>query len=256
MAIASFCFRMYTALGLKISITITQGKGKNMLDKNVWQDRWKNAEAYIFDLDGTLLNSIDDLASSSNHALKTLGYPMRTIEEVRGFVGNGIPKMLERSFPDDIEYTPEIQAELLEEFHKYYVNHLWDYTMIYPGINETIALLQSKGKKLFVLTNKEQSAAEKIVEHFWPGVFIEVAGEAPNRALKPSPDYLVEMLAKANLTPSQAVMIGDGDTDVEVALSSGALAAAAGWGFKGAEFLSKYNPDGILAEASDMLELI
>ncbi len=227
-----------------------------MLGKEVWQKRWKEAELFSFDLDGTLLDTIGDLWAATNHALETLGYPLRSRDEIRSFVGNGNVKTLERAFPDDLDLTDEILDDLLKHFYEYYYEHLWVYSEPYEGIVEVLEELQAKDKKLIVLTNKEQTAAESLIEHFFPGVFLEVAGQAEGRILKPNPEYFLGMIERNGGTPNNTIHIGDADTDMLVAHNAKVTGAGATWGFRDAEVLVENKASGLLEQARDILDLI
>lgn len=214
----------------------------------------KNAKLVAFDLDGTLLNTIDDLAYACNHTLEVSGYPRRSLDEVRRFVGNGIPKLIERALPDPV--SVEEFDKLVEIFNEYYAEHLWDYSVEYDGISELIEAFRAQGKTLMVLTNKNEILARKIVQHFYPGIFVKVLGDNPKKELKPDPSYYYEALEELQIAPEDTILIGDSDTDVKTAVNSGAYGIGAEWGYRNAEILAENGADIIIENPRKLLELL
>nr|QGT50841.1 phosphoglycolate phosphatase [uncultured Elusimicrobia bacterium] len=210
----------------------------------------------IFDLDGTLLNTIADLAHAANQALKTLGFPQRTEEECVSFVGNGVTKLLERSLPDDAK-TPGNVARMREEFFKYYDAHLWDATFAYPGMAELLEALQMRGVMLAVASNKYQSATERLVKYFFPHVqFLEVLGQRDGVPTKPDPDIVYEILLSAGARKEDVLYIGDSDVDMQTAKNAGVRVCAVTWGFRSRELLETFQPDFITGTPQDILAMI
>ena len=152
----------------------------------------------IFDLDGTLLNTIDDLGHACNHALEACGFPTHPIEEYPRLVGNGVNKLIERALPEG-EKTEETVLRVREFFVPYYDAHNCDYTHPYDGIPELLAALQSQGHHLAVASNKYQAATEKIVAHFFPGIFDIVLGERTGIPRKPDPQIVKDILSTFNI---------------------------------------------------------
>lgn len=214
----------------------------------------KNAKLIAFDLDGTLLNTIDDLAYACNHTLEVSGYPTRTLDEVRRFVGNGIPKLIERALPKPVSEAEF--AKLVEIFNAYYAEHLWDYSVEYDGISELIEEFRAQGKILVVLTNKNEILAKKIVQHFYPGIFVKVLGDNPEKQLKPDPSYYYEALEELQIAPEETILIGDSDTDVKTAVNSDAYGIGAEWGYRNAEVLAENGADIIIENPIKLLELL
>lgn len=197
----------------------------------------------IFDLDGTLLNTIADLAASANYALVQNGFPARTEEECRSFVGNGIDKLLERALPSG-QQTPENVARLKPAFLAHYDQHNADLTTVYPGVTELVDGLYKQGVGLAVLSNKYQAAAEKLVKHYFPAVsFVAVIGQRPGIPTKPNPVGVYEILQLANAKKEDVLYVGDSDVDVLTAQNAGVPCCAVSWGFRSRVQLEGLSPD-------------
>lgn len=210
----------------------------------------------IFDLDGTLLNTIADLAAAANHALEAVGFPRRSEAECIRFVGNGITKLLERSLPDGAK-TPENVERMRGEFLKYYDEHLWDRTTVYPGMTELLETLQSRGVLLAVASNKYQSATERLVKHFFPQIrFLDVLGQREGFPVKPAPDVVYEILLSSAAQKEDVLYVGDSDVDMQTAKNAGVRVCAVTWGFRTRELLESYHPDFITGEPADIAAMI
>lgn len=210
----------------------------------------------IFDLDGTLLNTIADLAAAANHALTALGFPRRGEEECIRFVGNGVTKLLERALPDGAK-TPENVERMREEFFKYYDEHLWDKTTVYPGITELLEALQTQGALLAVASNKYQSATERLVKHFFPQIhFLDVLGQRDGVPVKPDPDIVHEILLSAGVKKEDVLYVGDSDVDMQTAQNAGVRVCAVTWGFRSRELLEGYRPDFVTGNPADIAAMI
>ena len=211
---------------------------------------------FVFDLDGTLLNTIDDLAAAANHALRTCGFATRSVEECRQFVGNGVNKLLERALPAD-QRTPENLAKMKGAFVHYYSLHLADATRPYDGILETLTALQARGIKLAVASNKYQQATEKLITHFFPTVsFVAVFGQRPDVPLKPNPQIVHDILRLANEDASHCFYVGDSQTDMQTAQQAAVKACAVTWGFRTREELEVYHPAYVIDHPREVLQLI
>lgn len=197
----------------------------------------KQTKTYIFDLDGTLLNTLDDLAAAVNHALYTHNMPERTIDEVRRFVGNGVRKLIERAVPEGTDaQTTEC---VLATFQEYYLEHSLDTTRPYDGIPAMLTTLRSRGCRLAVVSNKFDTATKALCRHFFPDT-IEVAigeHEAQGIRKKPAPDTVKEALRQLGVTTDGAVYIGDSDVDILTARNAGLPCISVLWGFRDREFL-------------------
>ena len=177
----------------------------------------------IFDLDGTLLDTIGDLAVACNAVLGVRGLPQHTYEEYCHFVGNGILRLVERALPEPLR-TPETVAAVRADFVKYYTEHIDAHTRPYDGIPELIAELARRGVALAVASNKFQAGTEKLVRLFFPGVeFAAVFGQRPDVPLKPSPAVVEEILALTGVAKERVLYVGDSGVDMETAAAAPAL---------------------------------
>ena len=192
-------------------------------------------KTYIFDLDGTLLDTLNDLHASCNYALRTHGMPERSLEEVRQFVGNGVKKLMERAIPDGLENP--LFEETLQTFRQHYLLHNLDTTLPYPGIMEMLQKLKAQGKRIAVVSNKFYAATQDLCKHFF-GDTIQVAiGEREDIKKKPAPDTVLEALRQLQVTRQDAVYVGDSEVDVETARNSGIPCISVLWGFRSKSFL-------------------
>lgn len=192
-------------------------------------------KTYIFDLDGTLLDTLNDLHASCNYALRTHGMPERSLEEVRQFVGNGVKKLMERAIPDGLENP--LFEDTLQTFRQHYLLHNLDTTLPYPGIMEMLQQLKAQGKRIAVVSNKFYAATQDLCKHFF-GDTIQVAiGEREDIKKKPAPDTVLEALRQLQVTRQDAVYVGDSEVDVETARNSGIPCISVLWGFRSKSFL-------------------
>lgn len=210
----------------------------------------------IFDLDGTLLNTIADLSAAANHALLSLGFAQREEAECRRFVGNGVTKLLERALPDG-EKTAENVERMRIAFFKYYDEHLWDETSVYCGMTELLEALQSRGVLLAVASNKYQSATQRLVNHFFPQIkFMEVLGQREGFPVKPDPEIVHEILLSSGARKEDVLYVGDSDVDMQTAQNAGVRVCAVTWGFRSRELLESFCPDFITDTAREILTMI
>ena len=187
-------------------------------------------ELAIFDLDGTLLNTLEDLAEAVNAVLSANGYPLRSADEVRRFVGNGIRKLVERSLPEN---TPEDTIEtVLKQFKIYYSAHQTDHTRPYPGIGDLLKKLKASGMRLAMISNKADSSVQVLAQHYFPGMFDEVAGEKEGIRRKPAPDAVNAALETLQVPREKAVYIGDSEVDIRTAHHARMDAVLVTWGFR------------------------
>ena len=192
-------------------------------------------KTYIFDLDGTLLDTLNDLHASCNYALRTHGMPERSMEEVRQFVGNGVKKLMERAIPDGLENP--LFEETLQTFRQHYLLHNLDTTLPYPGIMDMLQQLKAQGKRIAVVSNKFYAATQDLCKHFF-GDTIQVAiGEREDIKKKPAPDTVLEALRQLQVTRQDAVYVGDSEVDIETARNSGIPCISVLWGFRSKSFL-------------------
>ena len=197
-----------------------------------------NYDTYVFDLDGTLLSTLGDLAASCNHALRANGMPERTIDEVRRFVGNGVKKLMERAIPGGLDNP--LFEKTCADFRQHYMHHNLDTTCPYPGVMEMLESLRSRGKKVAVVSNKFYAATQALCKHFF-GDLVDVAiGEREGIRKKPAPDTVNEALAQMNVGKERAVYIGDSDVDIMTANNCGMPCISVLWGFRDYDFLVEH----------------
>lgn len=191
----------------------------------------------IFDLDGTLLNTLDDLADSTNYALSKFGYPTRTIEEVRQFVGNGVAKLIERAIPDGKNNSNF--EKCLSIFKENYAQNMYNKTAPYNGIIEMLSNLKSKGIKIAVVSNKFDLAVKELCKKYFEGFIDFAAGENEAQGIKkkPAPDTVISVLTEFNFSPEDAIYVGDSDVDIMTAKNSHMPCISVTWGFRDEKFL-------------------
>lgn len=200
----------------------------------------------IFDLDGTLLNTIADLACSTNYALAQNGFPVHELEEYNFFVGNGINKLFERALPPESRNEEQI-LRIRKLFLAHYNQHNMDRSCPYPGMPELLAGLQQQGVKLAVASNKYQAAAVQLVAHFFPACrFVEVLGQREGVPTKPDPTIVYDILKQADVLPEETLYVGDSGVDMQTALNSGVVACGVTWGFRPRTELEQFRPHYIV----------
>ena len=212
----------------------------------------KKYSTYVFDLDGTLLDTLGDLAASVNYALRTHGMPEHSIDDVRRFVGNGVRKLMERAVPDGPD-NPQFEAAFAT-FRAYYMEHAQDTTRPYEGIPETLAALKAQGCRLAVVSNKMRKATEELCRHFFPDT-IEVAigeDEAAGIRKKPAPDTVFEALRVLG-DKGDAVYVGDSDVDIQTAHNAGIPCISVLWGFRDKDFLLQHGANTFISAPSELL---
>lgn len=209
----------------------------------------------IFDLDGTLLNTISDLANSTNYALACLGFATHLAEAYNLMVGNGINKLFERALPEG-EKTKENVLQIRREFLLHYDRHNTDKSQPYPGISELLALLQSKGVQLAVASNKYQAATEKLIKHYFPHIhFIAVFGQREGIKVKPDPTIVEDILLMTNIEKEKVLYVGDSGVDMQTAINAGITSCGVTWGFRPRTELENYHPDYIVDKAEEIMLL-
>ena len=210
----------------------------------------------IFDLDGTLLNTIADLAESANYALKQLGYPTHDVETIRTFVGNGINKLLFRALPDE-EKTEENMMRMRTHIVPYYDIHNADLSTPYPGIVSLLEELQAKGLMIAVASNKYQEATVKLVKQYFPMInFVEILGQREGINVKPDPTIVFDILKKANVSPEETLYVGDSGVDMQTAINAGVDAVGVTWGFRPRAELEGFCPMGLIDGAVELLRFV
>lgn len=210
----------------------------------------------IFDLDGTLLDTIADLAGATNYALTQLGYPTHDTDTIRTFVGNGINKLLERSLPAN-EQTEENVMRMRSYFVPYYDAHNADLSSPYPGIEALLQSLQEKGIGISVASNKYQEATTKLVKHYFPTIlFAEVLGQRENIPVKPHPTIVFDILNKTGIDKKDVLYVGDSGVDMQTALNAEVDAIGVTWGFRSRIELEALHPLGIIDKAEELMDYI
>lgn len=214
-----------------------------------------NTELAIFDLDGTLVDSIGDLAVACNTALALRGLPQHSYEAYCGFVGNGIMRLVERALPEPLR-SPENVALVRADFVAYYTDHLDVRTEPYPGIPELLAELVRRGVKLAVASNKFQAGTEKVIRSFFPDIRFEaVLGQREGVPLKPDPAVAEEILTLTGIPREQALFVGDSAIDILTAQAAGIRSAGVTWGFRRRAELEEAGADRIVDRADELLDL-
>ncbi|WP_251214524.1 HAD family hydrolase [Alistipes muris] len=213
-------------------------------------------ELAIFDLDGTLLDTIGDLAVACNASLALRGLPQHSYDEYCGFVGNGIMRLVERALPEPLR-SPENVALMRADFVRYYTEHIDTYTKPYPDIPELLSELVRRGVRLAVASNKFQAGTEKLVRLFFPQIpFDPVFGQRAGVALKPDPAVVEEILARTGITRERTLYIGDSGIDIETAKAAGVRSAGVAWGFRTRAELEQAGADHIIDRAEELLGIL
>ncbi len=210
--------------------------------------------AVIFDLDGTLLNTLGDLRAATNHALEVRGLPPHSMEEIRQFIGNGIRLLICRAMP---EGTPEAEIDAaLDDFKAYYAAHIHDRTVPYDGIPQLLTALRKHGIKVAVLSNKIDSASQQLIEYFFPGKTDVVFGEHVGVPRKPDPTSCRMVMQQLGVQPEQVLYVGDSGTDMQTAKNAGLYAVGVTWGFRSKEVLLKYGADVLVHRPEQILQIL
>lgn len=207
-------------------------------------------DTYIFDLDGTLLDTLDDLAASTNYALRRNGLPTHTTDDVRRFVGNGVRKLIERAVPGGEEHP--LFEQTLTDFREHYTHHSSDRTRPYLGVVELLERLRIHSKKIAVVSNKFHAATEALCRHYFPSLVDVAIGESANIRKKPAPDTVVEALRQLGADKGGAVYVGDSDVDIETAHNSGLPCISVLWGFRDRSFLLSHGATMLVESPSEI----
>lgn len=194
----------------------------------------------IFDLDGTLIDTIADLGGAANEVLRVKGFPRHTLEEYRGMVGHGVRNLVRKAMPEALQEDEALLDELLALFLDYYLQHIDERSRPYPGIPELLADLQAAGAQLAVASNKFQAGTEKLIRRMFPEIgFAEVLGGRPGAPLKPDPAIVETIRGQVGISAEETVMVGDSATDIHTAEGAGVGCIAVSWGFRPREALSE-----------------
>ena len=203
---------------------------------------------YLFDMDGTLLDTLDDLTAAVNHTLARYGYPIRTREEVRGGLGNGAVRLMAAMLPQG-EDTPGF-ADIMRDYKAWYQAHTCVETCPYPGVPELLERLTRQGCRVAIVSNKPHGAACELAQRFFPGV--PTFGEGPAAPRKPAPDMVFHALASLGAKKDTAVYVGDSEVDVQTARNARLPLIAVSWGFRGREALAAAGAERIVDTAEEI----
>lgn len=208
----------------------------------------------IFDMDGTTLNTIEDLCDSVNFVLKLNNFPPHPLTKIRQFVGNGVVKLIERAAPSSID--SKVKSKLLADFYAYYRVHCTDKTTIYDGVKELLIKLKDRNVKLALLSNKPAFAVHKLCNYHFYKLFDKEIGGVAGTPRKPSPIKVNELLAKYKITRAEAVMVGDSEVDILTAKNAKIASISVLWGFKDKEFLIANNATYMAKTAKELEALL
>lgn len=211
-------------------------------------------KSVIFDLDGTLLNTLGDLAASVNHALKSCGYPERTIAEVRAFIGNGVVKLMQRATPDGIGQQDFDRC--FEAFRTHYLDHMFDTTMPYDGILPLLDALRADGIQTAVVSNKLHSGVVGLCKDFFGDRLTCAFGVLDESERKPSPANVFKAMKQMNVNAADCVYVGDSEVDVQTANNAGLDCIAVTWGYRNLDVLKKNNPKYIIDSPEEILPIV
>ena len=210
-------------------------------------------QTYVFDLDGTLLDTLGDLAASTNYALRTHGMPEHSLDDVRRFVGNGVRVLMERAVPQGAE-NPQFEAAF-QTFRTHYMQHSLDTTKPYDGILETLEALNAEGCRLAVVSNKMMAATQELCRHFFRDTIEVAIGEHEAQGIhkKPAPDTVNEAFRQLGVGKERAVYVGDSDVDILTARNSGLPCISVLWGFRDRDFLIQHGAETFISAPSELL---
>lgn len=212
-------------------------------------------KAVLFDLDGTLVDSLADLAEAGNRAIAKFGCPTHQTEQYKYFVGDGIPKLIERILPEKMRNEAQ-KNKCLKAFLEYYSQHFADKTYAYDGMPQTVAVLQEKGIKVAVVSNKAQEMAELVVEKLYGKSFDLVLGKREDIPAKPDPAMLLLALGQLGIKPQECAFVGDSGMDMAAAVNAGAMPVGVLWGFRNADELKQNGAEFLLTAPQDILKII
>lgn len=211
----------------------------------------------IFDLDGTLLNTIKDLGEAANYALDRNGFHTHSIASYPFFVGNGVRRLIERVLPEDARKKNAVIEAMLKDFKEYYDENNTKLTTPYEGINELLTQLQEQGVKLAVASNKYQVATEKIINHFFPNIeWVAIEGQKEGIPIKPDPSIIFIILSAAKIAKQDTIYIGDSGIDMETARRACVDSIGVTWGFRPVKELKEYHANVIINKPQDIMPII
>lgn len=214
----------------------------------------KKYQAIIFDLDGTLLNTLEDLMDSVNFALRQFQMPERSLEQIRRSVGNGVRRLMELSVPERLQ-NPEFE-EVFQAFQTHYTEHCNDKTQLYPGIDLLLQRLKARGVKMAIVSNKYHEAVQELKEMYFKEYLSVAIGEKEGIRKKPAPDTVIEALRELEITKEQAVYVGDSDVDLKTAANSGMDCLSVTWGFRTKEELLAAGATVMINDPEEILKFV
>ena len=210
-------------------------------------------KAVLFDLDGTILNTLDDLFYSTNYALEKYNLNKRAYEEIRCFVGNGVRVLIKKAVGENHQHLVD---DVILEFKNHYKDHSLDHIREYDGIKELLIELKNTGLKLAVVTNKFNQAAQDIVSKYFPGIFDVVLGETKELSRKPYPDMCNYVLKELGITSCEALYVGDSDVDIMTAKNAKLKCISCSWGFKTKDELISFGANIIIDNPNELLKYL
>ena len=210
----------------------------------------------IFDLDGTLLNTIEDLGRATNYALEKCGHSAHPLSAYPGMVGNGVKKLIERALPSGLDTEEEVERAR-EYFKEFYEEHNTEHTAPYPGIMQLLGDLRARDIKVAVASNKYQAAVERLVDYYFPEIeWAAVEGQKEGIPVQPDPSIVFEILGKAPTPKSEVLYVGDSGVDMETARRACVDSVGVTWGFRPMSELKAYHADNIVNTADAILDLV
>lgn len=211
-------------------------------------------KAVIFDLDGTLLDTLEDLANAVNAALRHAEMPVHSIDDVRMFVGNGVKKLMERAIPEG-EHNPEFDSTY-QYFREYYAAHCKENTKLYTGIWELLGDLKKRGIKIAIVSNKMEPAVKILNNDYFSGMMDAALGESEAVPKKPAPDMVLKAMEELGVTKDEAVYVGDSDVDIKTAENCSLPCISVTWGFRDTEFLLEHGATHLVNTPAEILKLV
>ena len=214
----------------------------------------KKYDAILFDLDGTLLDSLEDMKDSVNHVMREFGFPEHTTEEIRTFVGNGIRRLIERSVPEDTD--PRTCEAALKVYRSYYNDHCMIKTKPYDGVPELLAALKKEGFAMAIVSNKNEEAVEEMREHYFGDLIPLAFGQSDAVPKKPDPSMVYAAADRLGIPKERCIYVGDSEVDIETAKNAGIDCITCLWGFREKEFLLAEGARVLAEAAEDILRVV
>ena len=208
----------------------------------------------IFDLDGTLLNTLDDLVNSANYALSYHNLPLRSRDEIRSFVGNGVHTLISRAVPD--KTSTDVVTSVLQTFKEHYILHMNDFTAPYEGIQSLLKELKEKGIKTAIVSNKYDTAVKQLASEHFNGFITTAKGESLSIPKKPAPDNVLSVLSELHEEPNHCLYVGDSDVDMLTAKNANVTSVGVTWGFRSRECLIESGANYIIDTPLELLSLL